>query len=282
MKVVEVRNVTYTYPGSKKPALENVNVEISEGELVLIVGPSGSGKSTFVRLLNGLIPHYYGGDFKGDVFVFGLNTKEHSVAELSKKVGLVFQDPENQILTLTVEKEVAFGPENLGLPPSEIRERVEESLKTMNIEHLRYRLPFELSGGEQQRVIIASILAMKPKLLVFDEPTSNLDPISTINLVKAIHELHRLGYTIVVVEHKLDLLVPLVNRIIVFNKGRIVGDGRVEEILEGDVLESVGVDFPRIPKLFKLLAQRLDIALPHLPLTINDGVKAILELLKGV
>ena len=280
MKCIIVDSVSYRYPKGRDYALKDVNVEISEGEFVLIVGPSGSGKSTFVRLLNGLIPHYYGGEFNGRVVVFGVDTRERSVAELSKTVGIVFQDPENQLLTLTVEKEVAFGPENLGLPPREIRRRVEESLKTMSILHLRDRLPFELSGGEQQKVVVASILALNPKVLVFDEPTSNMDPLSAMRFIEAVRELHSRGYTIIIVEHRLDLIVPYATRMLVFDRGRLVGDGTIPEMLERGILEDVGVDVPRIPLTFKLLRERIGVKL-GLPLTIEDAVRLIRGVYNG-
>lgn len=178
MPIVEVRSLSYTYPGSTKPTLTNVNFSVEEGEFILLTGPSGCGKTTLCRCLNGLIPNSYGGEFNGQVIVDGLVTTEHPVYEIAQHVGLVFQNPENELFCTSVEREVAFGPENLALPREEIRKRVEESLAMVGISHLRDKSPEELSGGEQQKVAIAALLAMKPKILVLDEPTANLDPAS--------------------------------------------------------------------------------------------------------
>jgi len=253
LAAILVENLTYYYPKSTRPALKNITLKIERGDFIIITGPSGSGKSTLVRTFNGLIPHFYEGRFEGRVLVFGVDTRRASVAELSRKVGIVFQDPENQILTLSVEREIAFGLENLGLPSTKIRERVNEVLKELKIEDLRYRVPFELSIGEQQKVIVASILAMKPKVLVFDEPTAHMDPYSAWIFSKILKELNRKGYTIVVVEHRLDLLVEYATKIFVLKDGKLYAQGKPDEILERDDIDSIGVNVPKFISFFKKL-----------------------------
>ncbi|MEM2922111.1 MAG: ABC transporter ATP-binding protein, partial [Candidatus Bathyarchaeia archaeon] len=166
-----VKDLSFTYAGEQVPALSHVNIVVDEGEFVLITGPSGSGKSTLLRALVGLIPHSYQGSMEGEVKIFGMSTKEHSTAELSTRVGLLFQSPENQLFSLSVEDDVAFGAENLCLSPEEITLRVDWALDITGIKNYRHMPPYELSGGLQQRAAIASILSMKPSILVFDEPT---------------------------------------------------------------------------------------------------------------
>ena len=171
MTVIETQDLTYTYPGSTKPSISKVSIKIEKGQFTLITGPSGCGKTTLCRCFNGLIPHFYQGEIEGDVSAAGLKIKEHPIHELAKHVGLVFQNPENQLFALSVEKDVAFGLENLGIPRDEMRKKVDWALKLTDIYELRERAPHELSGGQQQRVAIASVLAMQPEVIILDEPT---------------------------------------------------------------------------------------------------------------
>ncbi|RLE51987.1 MAG: ABC transporter ATP-binding protein, partial [Candidatus Methanomethylicota archaeon] len=225
MALIEVHSLTYTYPGADRPTLVDISFEVSEGEFIVLTGPSGCGKSTLCRCLNGLIPHSYGGEFKGKVIVDGLNTLEHPVYVLAQKVGLVFQTPENQLFCSTVEKEIAFGLENLGLPRDEILKRIDEALELMDIKHIRYSSPEELSGGEQQKVAIAACLAMKPKVLVLDEPTAHLDPLSAFRLLKTLEKLNQeLNIAILLVEHRLDMVVESADRVMVMHEGKIIVD----------------------------------------------------------
>ncbi len=279
MKAIIVENLTYYYPGSTKPALENISLNVREGEFLIITGPSGSGKSTLIRTFNGLIPHFYKGRFEGRVLVFGVDTRRVSVAELSKKVGMVFQDPENQILTLSVEREVAFGLENLGVDPKEIKYRVDEALRNLRINHLRYRVPFELSIGEQQKVVVASVLAMKPKILVFDEPTAHMDPLSALVFVEILGELNSRGYTIIVVEHRLDLLVKYANRIVVLKDGRIVKAGDPLEVLSDENIENFGINTPKYITLFKKLRSYINI--PSMPKSADEASEILKEMIYG-
>src|SRR5437867_326586 len=176
VEVIAARGLGFKYAGSALPTLENIDFSIGRGEFILLTGPSGCGKTTLCRCLNGLIPNFYQGEVTGDLLVDGLSVTSQLTSELSRKVGYVFQNPENQLFALTVEKDIAFGPENLGLSREEIRQRVDEAMNVTGTLPLRDLAPYELSGGQQQRVALAGVLAMKPSVIVLDEPTSFLDP----------------------------------------------------------------------------------------------------------
>ncbi len=249
-KIVVIRNYSFTYEGSQKPAIQDVNLEIEEGEIVIIAGASGSGKSTLLRSLNGLIPHVYKGEYRGEVWVDGMLVKETPTYILATKVGFVFQNPENQIFMFTVERDIAFGLENLGFPRDEMKRRVEWALNLLGLKELRKRAPHELSDGQKQRVAIAGAIVLKPKLLVLDEPTSLLDPETAYDVVSLVKELNRsLGLTVILVEHRLELVSSIANRLIVINEGRIVGNGKPEQVLTDVNLQKVGLTPPPIVDL---------------------------------
>jgi len=254
LPIVEVRSLSYTYPGSTKPTLTNVNLSVEEGEFILLTGPSGCGKTTLCRCLNGLIPNSYGGEFNGQVIVDGLVTTEHPVYEIAQHVGLVFQNPENELFCTSVEREVAFGPENLALPREEVRKRVEESLAMVGISHLRDKSPEELSGGEQQKVAIAALLAMKPKILVLDEPTANLDPASAQSVLNTLLKLNEeSGVTMILVEHRLEMVAHMAHRCAILNEGRLVLVGKPEDVLYSDEAEAIGIGIPKVVQVTKVL-----------------------------
>jgi energy-coupling factor transporter ATPase len=254
MAIIETTNLTYTYPGGTKPSISDVSIRIEKGEFTLITGPSGCGKTTLCRCFNGLIPHFYQGEMKGKITVAGLNVSEHPTYELAKHLGLVFQNPENQLFALSVEKDVAFGLENLGVPREEMRKNVDWALQLTGIHDLRERAPHELSGGQQQRVAIASVLAMKPEVIVLDEPTSFLDPLSARRIFEVIHELNRnLGITVVLVEHRLDLTARSAGHIIVMDRGKVLLDGDPHEILKSEEARLVGVGIPKATRLYQIL-----------------------------
>jgi energy-coupling factor transporter ATP-binding protein EcfA2 len=258
--VISIRNLTFTYLGSDYPALVNINMNIIEGSFILITGPSGCGKTTLLRTFNGLIPNFYPGDFKGEVRIYGLNVTEHRTFELAKYVGMVFQDPENQLLTLSVERDIAFGLENLGMKREEIRERVDWALEVVGIERLRDKAPYELSGGEQQKVAIAAAIAMQPKILVLDEPLSNLDPLSARSIVKLLEELrNKLKLTIVVSEYRLDLLSKYADTIYIMKSGNIIASGPPKEILKLDIAFNVGVSVPKVIEIWKMLKHHVNL-----------------------
>jgi len=253
-EIISFKDYSFSYQNSGHWALENINLNIKRDEIVVIVGPTGCGKSTLLRSINGLIPHMFQGDTKGSVTVDNLRVQENPVSEMSKRVGLVFQNPENQIFMFTVERDIAFGLENTGVPRLEMQKRVDDVIESLGIGHLRYKPPYELSDGEKHRVAIAGVLAMQPGILVLDEPTSLLDPRSAIDLMKTIKRLHKkFGMTILIVEHRLEFSAVIANRIVVMNKGKIVSAGPVREILAAEVPFRLGVGIPPITRLHMAL-----------------------------
>ena len=237
---VEFRNVTFKYEGADAPALRDIHLTISPGEIVLISGPAGSGKTTLCNCMTGLVPHFHEGALEGDVFVRKYNTRKARIGGLASLVGMVFQDPESQLVTNSVVDEVAFGPENLGIAREEINERVANALKATRLEGYDDREPYTLSGGEQQACVIAAIYAMYPEIYVMDEPLANLDPEGKAQVLRVVVDLvkHR-GKTLVLVEHALEEVLPLVNRVVVMEKGKIVRDGSVSEVLAAGDIPSV-------------------------------------------
>ena len=266
MPLVEINDFSFKYYGADCLALKKINLTIEEGEYVVITGPSGCGKTTLCRTINALVPQFHRGYIAGNVIVEGMNTREHNVSEYAAIAGMVFQQPENQLVTLNVEKEIAFGPENLGVDPSEVRRRVEELIDLLDLEHLRNKHPHEMSGGEQQRVAIAATLALKPKILIADEPTSNLDPKSAENILKIISSLNKRDLTVILVEHRLDLVSDDASRIILMNEGRIVDDGIPREVLVKSICQEIGVGVPKATLIYKRLLER-GIDLGQIPLT---------------
>ncbi|MEM3670980.1 MAG: ABC transporter ATP-binding protein [Thermoprotei archaeon] len=243
-ELIRFEDVTFTYAGGSQPSLKGVSAAFLEGEFVLISGPSGCGKSTLLRCMNGLVPHFYPGTLTGKVTVEGVNTVSADVSALSQRVGLVFSDPESQLVSSTVEKEVSFGPGNLGLPVSEVRARTEWALEKVGISHLRRSQPSQLSGGEQQKVAIASVLALKPAVIALDEPTANLDPASAKELISTLALLNSQGSTIILVEHRLEMLAPYVSRVLLMSSGRIVLDALPESAFSNPILDELGVEHP--------------------------------------
>ncbi len=280
MPVVEIRGLSFTYLGADTPSLVDVDLVVEKGEYVVVAGPSGCGKSTLCRCLNGLVPHFYEGKYSGEVVVEGSRVAEHGVPELSQKVGMVFQDPESQLFSLTVESEVAFGPENVGVPREEIIKRVQDSLSDAEILQLKDRMPFEISGGEQQRVAVAATLAMQPDILVLDEPTSNLDPQGAFTLLKLVGKLNKAGgMTVVIVEHRLEAVAGYADRVVLMDKGRIVADGKPRSVLSSDVAANLGIGVPKIMVLAKSLRTE-GLALNSLyPLTVEEGIHYVMEFL---
>jgi energy-coupling factor transporter ATPase len=283
MSIIETRNLTYTYPSAAWPAIKDVSIKIEKGEFTLITGPSGCGKTTLCRCFNGLIPHFYQGELKGEITVAGLRVQEHPTYELATHVGMVFQNPENQLFALSVEKDVAFGLENLGVPREEIRKRVDWALKLTGIYELRERTPTELSGGQQQRVAIASVLAMQPEVIVLDEPTSFLDPLGAKRIFEVIYELNRkLGITIVLVEHRLDLTAKYANHIIIMDSGKVVLDGEPHEVLSSEEARLIGVGIPKATRLYQMLkADGVKLG-GKVPLSSEEMAEKIREALKGL
>ena len=267
MGIVEISDLWYKYPNASIPALRGINLTVEEGEFILLTGPSGCGKTTFCRCLNGLIPHFYRGELRGRVKVSGVLTEDHPTTELAQQVGLIFQNPDNQIFALTVEKDVAFGLENLGVSKSKMVEAVDWALEVTGMTDLRNRETHELSGGQKQRLAIASILAMRPRIIVLDEPTSFLDPVGAESIFNVLENLNvQYRMTVILIEHRVDLAVRYAERAIVFKDGEIIDDGPPAEVFTAESTRFAGVGIPKIVDLTKRLSNR-GIHLEGLPLT---------------
>jgi energy-coupling factor transport system ATP-binding protein len=255
-ELLEISDLSFRYPDSPKKAVSDFDLAVDEEEIAVLAGPSGCGKSTLLRAVNGLIPHMYSGEYTGSVRVGGMVVGDSSMRDLAQKVGFLFQNPENQIFMFTVERDIAFGLENLGVPRQEMRERVDEAMRLLDISDLALRAPHELSDGQKQRVALAGVLAMRPRLVILDEPTSLLDPKTAAELVDLVSKLRKeLGTTFVVVEHRLDLLVKVADKMVVMSDGRKVLEGTPRDVLFGDEAEGYGVAIPAVTKVQKLLAR---------------------------
>jgi len=280
LALIEAKNLTYTYPGATKQSITDVSITIEKGDFVILTGPSGCGKTTLCRCFNGLIPHFYSGKLEGNLTVANLKVADSKIHELAKHVGFVFQNPENQLFALSVEKDVAFGLENFGMPREEIRKRVNWALQTAGIENLRERAPHELSGGQQQRVAIASVLAMQPEVMVLDEPTSFLDPLGALKIFEVINELNKkLGITVVLVEHRLDLASKYANHVIVMNEGKVVLDGEPRKVFNSEEARLIGVGIPKATRLYQILKEDNGIRLGKVPVNSEEAAQLLREVL---
>jgi energy-coupling factor transporter ATP-binding protein EcfA2 len=265
--LASIDHLSFRYPDSERLALQDVSLEVGEGEVVLLAGPSGCGKSTLLRCINGLIPHMYPGDYTGSVSVGGLKVSETQMSTLAQNVGLLFQNPENQIFMFSVERDVAFGLQNLSVPRGEMRSRVDEAMRLLGVSDLAQRAPHELSDGQKQRAALAGVIAMRPKLIILDEPTSLLDPKTALEVVSLIAKLNReLGITFIVVEHRLELLIPIADRLVVMDGGSKVMDGPPQDVLADGRAEGYGVGVPPISKLYNALSKD-GVRLPKVPET---------------
>lgn len=247
-KLIEIKNVTYEYTEDETvhTAVNNISLDIEKGSFTVVLGHNGSGKSTLAKLLNGLNKPTF-----GDVFVDGINTKtEETELTVKRKVGMVFQNPDNQLIASIVEEDVAFGPENLGLEPLQIRKRVDDALKAVDMYEFRKSTPHRLSGGQKQRIAIAGIIAMEPECLVLDEPTAMLDPKGRAEIINTLLKLNKeKGITIVLITHYMEE-AEKADRVVVMNDGVIIDDGTPKEIFKNvEKLKSVGLDVPQTTEL---------------------------------
>ena len=268
MSIIEVQSVSYSYPDSSTHALNELSLSVQEGDFVGIVGPSGAGKSTLALALSGAIPHHFRGSFFGKILVAGMDTCTVALTDISKIVGSVTQDINAQMVASIVEDELLFGLENFAVPHAEIPERITYALETVGIANLRFREIASLSGGQKQKVAIAALLALQPQVMVLDEPTAALDPMSSELIFQTLLELNKTkGITIVVIEQKVGLLAKYCSKIAVMDKGSICAYGSGEEVFsQVDLLQEVGVDVPRCVRVSKgvyELSHRRQPDLPH-------------------
>ncbi|HRJ76248.1 MAG TPA: ABC transporter ATP-binding protein [Anaerolineales bacterium] len=247
MAFVNIQNLTYKYPLTKTPALQNMNLQIEKGEFISIIGANGSGKSTLCYALAGFVPHFFKGEISGEIEVDGAASSKSTLDEWVVNVGLAFQNPFNQIsgAKYTVFEEIAFGLENAGVPREQMKSRVEEAMQLTGISNLADRSPYSLSGGQQQRVALTSILVMQPKLLVLDEPTSQMDPIGTREVFSVIHNLTQSGMTVVMVEHKVEWIAHFATRVIALKDGAVLTEGKPSDVLTSDLLIENGFGVSR-------------------------------------
>ena len=275
--ILEVKNVTYEYTDEEKTfaAVKNLSLNIERGSFTVILGHNGSGKSTLAKMLNGLNK-----PTSGDVFADGINTKdEETEIEVKRKVGMVFQNPDNQIIASIVEEDVAFGPENLGIPPKEIEKRVEDALKAVDMWEFRKSTPHHLSGGQKQRIAIAGIIAMQPECLVLDEPTAMLDPKGRAEIISTLHRLNRdMGITVVLITHYMEE-AENADRVIVMNDGEIIADDK-PKVIFSDVerLKKVGLDVPQTAELLYNLKKN-GFAVDTHALSIKEAAEQIISAL---
>jgi energy-coupling factor transporter ATP-binding protein EcfA2 len=256
--LVSLDKVSYLYPRSKKPALCDISLEIYKGEFLGLIGPTGAGKTTLCLTLNGIVPQFYGGRFFGRVTVAGLDTVDHPISTLARHVGVVFQDPETQLIATSVENEIAFALENLCVPREEIKERIPRVLAAVRLEGTEHKHPHELSGGQKQRLAIAAALAMQPDLMVLDEPTSQLDPVGAEEVFATVRELNReLGMTIVMASHAAEEMAEYADRIVLLFDGRIIAVGTPDEIYSQiDLLYEHYLRPPQVSETFYMIGQR--------------------------
>lgn len=276
MNAVEIKNVTYTYPLEKKSALTNLSAVFEEGKLYGIIGPNGSGKTTLCNLVRGMVPNFYQGKLTGEICIFGKKMSEIDFSELAVEVGFIFQNPFTQISGVreTVFEEIAMGLENLGIPRSEMIERTMAIIKTLGIESIMKNNPNALSGGQKQRVAFASVIVMDPPIMVIDEPTSQLDPFGTERIFEIIHHLKERGKTILLVEHKVELLAEYADEILVLNNGELVAKGPAQQVL-GDINTiKKGVALPPVAVLGHELRED-GIQLSRIPITLSQAVEEL-------
>ena len=277
MGYFKIENVNYKYPLEEKQALKNINIEIKKGEVWAVIGKNGSGKTTFCNMLRRFVPDFYKGELTGKITLEDKELKDYSQKELVQKIGFVFQNPFTQISGVkdTVFEEIAYGLENLGLEKEEIISKVEEILKLLEIEKLRDRNPYDLSGGQKQRVALASIIAMNPDILVIDEPTSQLDPKGTEDIFKIINLMANEGKTIILVEHKLELIAEYAQNILVLDEGEIILSGKAEEVLNNKILLEKEIGMTQYSMLAYELEKERKVEFEEIPITKEKTVELL-------
>jgi energy-coupling factor transport system ATP-binding protein len=275
MAFVNLQNLTYKYPLTKTPVLQNINLQINQGEFVTVIGPNGAGKSTLCYALAGFVPHFFKGELSGSIEVADMESSKSTLNDWVLNVGLAFQNPFNQIsgAKYTVFEEIAFGLENIGVPREEMKSRVEDAMALTGISDLAGRSPYSLSGGQQQRVALTSILVMQPKLLVLDEPTSQMDPVGTREVFGTIRKMAEDGLTVVLVEHKMEWIAEFADRVVALKDGQILMEGTPNEVLTSDLLAENGFGISRYTSTARE-ARKLGLwKKENLPVTLDEAVE---------
>ena len=277
MGYFKLENVSYQYPLENRKVLKNINLDIKKGEFWAVIGKNGSGKTTLCSILRRFVPDFYKGELTGKITLEGKELKEYSQKEIVQKIGFVFQNPFTQISGVkdTVFEEIAYGLENLGLEREAIISEVEKILKLLEIEKLRDRNPYDLSGGQKQRVALASIIAMNPDILVIDEPTSQLDPKGTEDIFKIINLMANEGKTIILVEHKLELIAEYAQNILVLDEGEIILSGKAKEVLNNKILLEKEIGMTQYSILAYELEKVRKIELEEIPITKEKTVELL-------
>ena len=277
MGYFKLENVSYQYPLENRKVLKNINLDIKKGEFWAVIGKNGSGKTTLCSILRRFVPDFYKGKLTGKITLEGKELEEYSQKEIVQKIGFVFQNPFTQISGVkdTVFEEIAYGLENLGLEREVIISEVEKILKLLEIEKLRDRNPYDLSGGQKQRVALASIIAMNPDILVIDEPTSQLDPKGTEDIFKIINLMANEGKTIILVEHKLELIAEYAQNILVLDEGEIILSGKAREVLNNKILLEKEIGMTQYSMLAYELEKSGKVELEEIPITKEKTVELL-------
>jgi energy-coupling factor transport system ATP-binding protein len=280
MAIVNLQNVTYKYPLTDMPALQDINLQVEDGEFLALIGPNGAGKSTLCYTLAGFVPHFFKGELAGTVEVVGMESHNATLSEWVLNVGLAFQNPFNQIsgAKYTVFEELAFGLENIGVPRQEMKRRVEDAMRLTGISDLAERSPYSLSGGQQQRVALTSILVMQPKVLVLDEPTSQMDPIGTREVFGVIRSLAEQGMTVILAEHKVEWIAEFADRVVALKDGAILLDGSPADVLTSPVLPEYGFGISRYTSVARRAQEIGFWNGEKLPVTLEEAVDGFASL----
>lgn len=277
--MIELKNVSFKYELQEEKTIKNMDLYVKQGEFVGIIGKNGSGKTTLCNIIRGIIPDFVQGQISGDIVIDNKNIDDIKRGEMAELVGFVFQNPFSQIsgIKKTVFEEIAYGLENLGVEREEIRQRVTDVIKLLKIEDLQDKNPNELSGGQSQRVAIASIIVMNPKILIFDEPTSQLDPLGTEEIFDILKLLKSQNKTIILVEHKIDLIAEYADRVVVMDDGQIIFNGETHEILSDRKIEDHNVSMPIVSRLAYKLNEEKPGFFKNIPITLDECKKELEE-----
>jgi energy-coupling factor transport system ATP-binding protein len=276
MSGIEIRNLSYQYPTGSEKVLYDLNLTIESGKFYALAGVNGGGKTTLCNVIRGFIPHFFKGERTGEVLIDGKDVQDWDPSDLAQKVGFVFQNPFTQISGVkeTVFDEIAFGLENLGVEVDVIRQKVQDIIQLLGIEYIQNKNPNELSGGQKQRVALASIIVMEPDILIFDEPTSQLDPQGTEEIFRVIDIMKKKGKTIILVEHKIELIAEYADYVIVLQDGHIKKQGRTEEVLAEEETQDYGLGLTQYT-LLDLQMRKQNMHTERIPITEGDSVQVL-------